>query len=57
MQLFSADTTIFLKNQNFFLPMKSWKNGPEKLLIISPNFFSEYCQMAQNQLKSHFMFH
>ena len=32
MQLFSADATIYLKISKFFLPTKSWKNHPQKLL-------------------------
>ena len=32
MQLFSADATILLKKIKFFLPTKSWKNFPQKLL-------------------------
>ena len=41
MQLFSADATMFL-NIYFlnFLPPKTWKKLPQKLLIISPQFFS-----------------
>jgi hypothetical protein len=30
MQLFSADTTIFLKNLKNILPLKTWKNCPQK---------------------------
>ena len=42
MQLFSADAKMLKKNLNFvFLPTKSWKNGPQKLLIIGPNLFSQ----------------
>ena len=36
--------------------MKTWKNQPQKLLIIGPIFF-QYCQPAQNQHKSHILFH
>ena len=43
MQLFSADATMFL-NIYFlkFLPPKTWKNLPQKLLIIGldPFFFA-----------------
>jgi hypothetical protein len=40
MQLFSADPTIFSKNFLInFLPMKTLKNRPQKLLIIGPNLF------------------
>ena len=39
MQLFSADATRFLKNN--FLPTKSWKNNPQKLLRKTQiHFFS-----------------
>ena len=34
MQLFSADATMFFKKINFFLPLKTWKNHPQKLLKI-----------------------
>ena len=37
--------------------MKTWKNCTQKMLIISPNLFFQYCQPAQNQPKSHFLFH
>ena len=39
------------------MPLKTWKNHPQKLLIIGPQFFFQYCQPAQNQPKSHFLFH
>ena len=32
MQLFSADATIFRAKMNIFLPTKSWKKHPQKLL-------------------------
>ena len=32
------------------------KNRPQKLLIISPKTFFQYCQPAQNQPKSQFLF-
>jgi hypothetical protein len=58
MQLFSADATIFSKkNLKEMLHPKTFKNCPQKLLIIGPNFFFQYCQLAQNQPKSHFLFH
>ena len=34
--------------------MKTWKNCPQKLLIIRPIFF-QYCHPAQNQPKSQFL--
>ena len=54
MQLFSADATKFSKN--ILLP-KTWKHGPKKLLIISPNFFFQYCRSAHNQPKYLFLFY
>ena len=40
MQLFSADSTMFSKKFFFlFLTTKSWKNFPQKLLIIGPDPF------------------
>ena len=56
MKNFSADATIFSKNFKLFFLLQTWKNHPQKLLIISPHFF-QYCQPAQNQPKSHFLFH
>ena len=43
---------FFLK-QIYFLIMKTWKTP----LIIGPKFFFQYCQSAQNQPKSHVLFH
>ena len=37
--------------------MKKWKNLPQKLLIIGPIYVFQYCQPAQNQPKSQFLFH
>ena len=37
---------------NLFLPLKTWKNCPQKLLVNGPFFFHP----AQNQHKSHFLF-
>ena len=54
MQLFSADATMFL-NIYFlkFLPPKTWKNLPQKLLIIGPELFlystGPDAKMAQKQ--------
>ena len=39
------------------MPIKTWKNRPQKLLIIGPNYFFQYCQPAQNQPKYNFLFH
>ena len=57
MQLFCADATLFLKKNLIFLPMKTWKNQTQKLLMIGPNFFFQQWQLAQNQPKSQFLFH
>ena len=58
MQPFSADATIFLKKMKlFFCPLKTWKNHLQNLLIIGPQYFFQYCQPAQNQPNSHFLFH
>ena len=40
MEFFSADATVFYKKLKSFLPIKIWKNRPQKLLIIGPFFFS-----------------
>ena len=56
MQLFSADATIFLKEILKFFGHEIIKTCPQKLLIISPNFFLQYCLPAQNQPKSQFLF-
>ena len=54
MQLFSADATMFSKFF-FFLPTKSWKNLPQKLLIIGPNLlFHSPAQPTANSPKSIF---
>ena len=33
------------------------KKSPSKVAHNRPQFFFQYCQSAQNQLKSHFLFH
>ena len=55
MQLFSADPTMFLKKFNIFFALKTWKNHPQKLLIIGPDFFLYWPAAAQTaqQQKSH----
>ena len=41
MQLFSANATIIFKKYFIlFLPLKTWKNCSQKLLIIGPKLFS-----------------
>ena len=50
MLLFSSDATIFSKVLIYFLSMKS-KKGPQKLLLICPNFFYSTARLpkpAQN---------
>ena len=44
---------FFRKILNIFLLMKTRKKRSQKLLIIGPNFFFQYCQSAQNQAKSY----
>ena len=56
MDLFNADATIFKKIINSFAYENMKKNRPQKLLIIRPNIF-QYCQLAQTQPKSRFVFH
>ena len=52
-QLFSADPKIFPKKTfNFFLPTKSWKNHPQKLLRKTQiHFFFPYCPELPKQPK------
>ena len=58
MQLFSADARVFSKeNLTYFLAIKTWKNCPQKLLIMGPKVFFQYRQQAPMQPKSHFLFH
>ena len=52
MQLFSA--TILKKN--IFAP-ENMKKPPSKVAHNRPLFFYPYCQVAQNQPKSNFLFH
>ena len=50
MQLSSADAIVFSKKN---LIPKTWKNRPQKLLIIGPNFFlctGLAAQTAQKQI-------
>ena len=37
--------------------MKTGKKLPSKVAHNRPQFFFQYCQPAQNQPKSHFLFH
>jgi hypothetical protein len=43
MQLFNADSTIFFLKIPFFLPTKSLKNNPQKLLRNTQFIFLPYC--------------
>ena len=46
------------KNLNFFLTLKKWKNGPQKLLIIGPDpFFPQSSPGHSLQLKIDFPYH
>ena len=48
-QLFSVDTTIFLiLFICFILTMKTWKNLPQKLLTIDPNFIFSVMPIGPN---------
>ena len=48
MQLFSADAKVFSKKfKKDFLTPKTWKNFPQKLLIIGPQIF--FYVLAQKQ--------
>ena len=42
---------------NMFLPLKIWKKHTQKLLIIGSDPFFQYCQLAQIQPKSQFLFY
>ena len=53
MQLLSADAEMVSKN---FAP-ENMKKPPSKVAHNRPNFFFQYCQPAQNQPKSHILFH
>ena len=56
-QKFAADATMILKKfYNFFAP-GNMKKHPQKLLIIGPDPFFQYCQLTQIQSKSQFLFH
>ena len=39
-----------------FLSIKTWKKNAVKSCSLSAQFFFQYCQIAQNQPKSQFMF-
>ena len=55
MQLFSVNAAISFKRIiNVFVQENIKKNCRQKLLIFGPVFF-QYCQPAQNQLKSQFL--
>ena len=45
------------KNLNFFFAPENMKKPPSKVAHNLPQFFFHYCQLAQNQPKSHFLSH
>ena len=51
MHLFGADATKSLKKLTLFLPLKTWKNRPQKLLIVSPDLFFSTGLAAQTAQK------
>ena len=55
MQLFSADATMFLKKH--FFAHKNMKKPASKIAHNWPKVIFQYCQPAQNQPKSHILFH
>ena len=58
MQLFSADTTMLLKKNYIFFAPENMKKPPSKVAHNRPRpFFFQYCQSAQIQPKSQFLFH
>ena len=58
MQLFSTDATIFKKEiYIYFFDRENLKKAPSKIAHNRLQFFFQYCQPAQNQLKSHILFH
>ena len=54
MQLFSEDTTMFLKKTNIFFAPENMIKPPSKVAHNQPRpfFFSKYCQSAQIQPKT-----
>ena len=50
-------TLQYLFKKYIFFAPENIKKHPQKLLIIGPQFLFQYCQMNQNQPKSHFLFH
>ena len=58
LQLFSADTSIFSKKcVIYFLPMKTEKNGSQKMLIIGPKLFFTVLHGCPNQPRIDFSYH
>ena len=45
------------KMLTYFFARDNMQNHPQKLLIIGPDPFFQYCQLAQIQPKSKFLFH
>ena len=56
MQLFSADATIFLKKLKKKNAPENVNNPLSKVAHNQHNLFFQYCQPAQNQPKSYFLF-
>ena len=52
MHLFSADAIVFSKKV-----MKTWKNHPQKLLIIGPQSFLCTCLAAQSSPETEILYH
>ena len=60
--LATADRIIASLSMNYslantFFAPKNMKNRLEKLLIIAPKLFFQYCQPAQNKPESHILFY
>ena len=58
MQIFNVDAAMFffMKFQLFFAH-ENMKKTPSKVAHNLPKHFFQYCQPAQNQPKSHILFH
>ena len=56
-QLLRAFFYVFKGKKNFFLFMKTLKNGPQKLLTIGPTFFWQVRPGCLNQPRIDFSYH
>ena len=56
MQLFRADTRVFLKKKYFFFAHENIEKLPSKVAHNRPQIFFQYCQPTQNHPKSHILF-